>query len=99
MGRTLVVRAPTWTMNPNVGRDSEIVVDAYRDDPAWAAAEFGGEFRTDIETFASIEAVEAVTSKGVRERAPLDGTMYYAFTDPSGGQSDFDGAGHWAPGG
>jgi len=36
----------------------------------------------------SIEAVEAVTSKGVRERAPVEGTMYYAFVDPSGGQSD-----------
>jgi len=46
------------------------------------------EFRSDIESFVSREAVEACVSVGVRERAPVSGIRYSAFVDPSGGSAD-----------
>lgn len=87
-GRTLVVQAPTWIMNPTIKRDGEFLTDAYRDDPASAAAEYGAQFRADIEAFVSIEVVEACVAKGVYERAPVVGVTYSAFVDPSGGSQD-----------
>ena len=81
----LVWRAPTRTMNPSV---SQQVIDAATErDPASAAAEWLAEFRSDIEGFVDREAVEACVD-GVRERAPVHGTRYFSFTDPSGGSSD-----------
>ena len=44
----LVWRAPTMTMNPAVPQS--VIDEAYEADPASAAAEFGAEFRTDVET-------------------------------------------------
>jgi len=83
----LVWRAPTLTMNPSVPR--RVIDEAYDADPASAAAEYGAEFRTDVENFVTREAVEACVSLGVRERAPLpDRHDYMAFCDPSGGSSD-----------
>lgn len=87
-GKTLVVQAPTWVMNPTIKRDGEFLTDAYRDDPASAAAEYGAQFRTDVEAFVSIEVVEACVAPGVRERAPRSGVTYSAFVDPSGGSQD-----------
>jgi hypothetical protein len=51
-------------------------------------AEYGAEFRRDIESFVSIEAVTACVSRGVYERAPQRGVVYSAFVDPSGGSAD-----------
>ena len=79
----LVWRAPTLTMNPSVPR--RVIDEAYEADPASAAAEYGAEFRTDVETFVSREAVEACVSLGVRERPPVVDEYYSAFVDPSGG--------------
>jgi hypothetical protein len=73
-------------MNPTVPQS--FIDDEYEKDPISAAAEFGAEFRTDIESFVSREAVEAVIDWGVRERAPLQSITYSASTDPSGGSSD-----------
>jgi hypothetical protein len=65
------------------------VVDrAYERDPAAASAEYGAEFRRDIESFVAIEAVTACVSRGVYERAPQRGVVYSAFVDPSGGSAD-----------
>jgi len=87
-GNVLVIRAPTWVMNPNIKRDGEFLTEAYADDPSSAAAEYGAEFRADIESYISREAVEACVSIGIRERAPLSSISYRAFVDPSGGSSD-----------
>jgi hypothetical protein len=70
----LVWRAPTLTMNPSV--PSRVIDEAYEADPASAAAEYGAEFRTDVETFVTREAVEACVSVGVRERPPLNCTRF-----------------------
>ena len=87
-GSAIFIKAPTWRMNPTLARDGDVISGAFKRDPAWADAEFGANFRTDIEAFVSIEALEAVTSPGVFERAPQPNTAYFAFVDPSGGSAD-----------
>lgn len=86
--RVLVAQAPTWVMNPTVPRDGDFLTEAFAEDPAAAAAEFGAEFRTDVEALLTREAVEAVVTPGAYERAPLPGLSYFAFADPSGGRAD-----------
>jgi hypothetical protein len=85
-GSVLVVKAPTQVMNPAV--DPAVIADAYASDPLSAAAEYGAEFRTDVEAFISREAVEACVESGVRERPPVRRYLYNAFVDPSGGTAD-----------
>ena len=75
-------RAATRDMNPTV--DPALIAAAYEEDDAAAAAEYGAEFRRDIETFLGREAVEAVVVPGRCEMAPLPGTTYSAFVDPVG---------------
>lgn len=87
-GDVLVVQAPTWVMNPTVPQSSDLIVDAYESDPEAARAEYGAEFRSDLEALISIEVVKACIDEGVRERPPLRMHRYYAFTDPSGGSAD-----------
>ncbi|MEH6950709.1 hypothetical protein V4R08_05090 [Nitrobacter sp. NHB1] len=82
----LVVQADTATINPIV--DAKIIADAYEADPASAAAEFGAQFRNDIESFVSIEAVNACVSRGIYERPYDPAKSYLAFVDPSGGSAD-----------
>jgi hypothetical protein len=73
-------------MNPTFPQ--RIIDKAMERDPAKASAEYGAEFRNDIESFVAREAVEACVSPGVRERAPVAGATYFAFVDPSGGSAD-----------
>jgi hypothetical protein len=82
----LVWQAPTRRMNPTVP-ESFIAAEVEKD-PANAAAEFGAEFRTDVESFVSREVVEACTMHGRFEVPPLPGCNYVAWVDPSGGSSD-----------
>ena len=79
----LVVRGATRTLNPNV---PQAVIDAaYAADPVAAAAEWGAEFRRDIDGFVTQEAIDAATVRGRLELPPLTGTRYVAFVDPAGG--------------
>jgi hypothetical protein len=80
----LVWKADTRTMNPTVPQS--VIDDAVEADPASAAAEYGAEFRSDVETFVAREVVEAVTVAGRHELSPVHGTRYFAFVDPSGSQ-------------
>ena len=86
----LVAKAPSRTMNPSL---KQSVVDrAYERDPASAAAEYGGEFRTDVESFVNADVVEAAIVPRRYELPPVGpdaaGLRYVAFVDPSGGSSD-----------
>jgi hypothetical protein len=83
---TLIWQAPTKIMNPTVAQS--VIDAAYEDDPARAGAEFGAEFRTDVETFVAREAIEACVIDGRFELPPMAGVSYAAFCDPSGGSSD-----------
>ena len=69
-GNVLVIKAPTWLMNPTVPRDGETIAEAYDTDPEWASAEYGAEFRSDLESLLRLEAVQACIEEGVRERPP-----------------------------
>jgi hypothetical protein len=83
----MVWKAPTRTMNPTVPQ--QIIDEATERDPASAAAEYGAEFRTDIEAFVSREVIDAATVPGRFELPPSkDVIRYFAFVDPSGGSAD-----------
>lgn len=58
----LVWQSDTRSMNPTV--PEEVIAQAYEEDPAAAAAEYGAEFRRDVETFVSHETIDAVTIPG-----------------------------------
>ena len=82
----LVWKADTRTMNPTV--PETIIAEAYESDPASAAAEYGAEFRADIETFVAREVVEAAVVPGRHELPPVRGISYVGAVDPSGGAQD-----------
>jgi hypothetical protein len=82
----LVWKASTRTMNPTVMQS--FIDDAMERDPGSAAAEYGAQFRSDIEALFHIGAVRACVSPGVYERPPQHGISYHAFCDPSGGSAD-----------
>jgi len=84
--RVLVWKAATRVMNPTV---SQHIIDAATErDPVSAAAEYGAEFRCDVESFVARAAVEECVALGITERAPLSDTVYAAFVDPSGGNAE-----------
>ena len=82
----LVWQAPTAAMNPSV--DAQVIADAYADDESSAAAEYGAEFRRDIEAYISREQVEALVVPGRRQLPVSLEVSYRAFVDPSGGSAD-----------
>jgi hypothetical protein len=82
----LVWQADTRTMNPSVPQ--RIIDEATEQDPASAAAEYGAQFRSDVESFITREALERCIEIGVFERPLIRGARYSAFVDPSGGSSD-----------
>jgi hypothetical protein len=82
----LVANGSTKTFNPTI---KQSVIDrAYEDDPAVAASEWGGQFRSDLETFVSPEVVDQCTERGVYRHDFVRGTPYIAHVDPSGGSQD-----------
>jgi hypothetical protein len=82
----LVAKGTTRDFNPEL---SQSIIDrAMERDAAAASAEYLAEFRTDVETFITREAVEPCITLGVKERQPNRMHCYYAFVDPSGGSSD-----------
>lgn len=86
VARRLVWKAPTRVMNPTIDPAEE--AEAYEDDAASAAAEWGGNFRDDIGEFVAREVVEGCTPPGRFELPPIAGQRYVAFVDPSGGSAD-----------
>jgi hypothetical protein len=58
-GDTLIWQADTKIMNPSVPQS--VIDSAYDEDPASASAEFGAQFRSDLEAFVSQEIIDSVT--------------------------------------
>ena len=82
----LVARGTSRDFNPEL---SQTFVDrALERDPEANRAEFLAEFRTDVESLLTQEAIQACVDPGARERAPEFTHDYVAFVDPSGGSSD-----------
>lgn len=82
----LVWQAPTAVMNPDV--DPQVIADAYTEDESAAAAEYGAEFRKDIEAFIPREVVESCVIPDRLELPPVSDVRYAGFVDPSGGSQD-----------
>ena len=83
---TLVWQADTRTMNPSV--PESFIAAAYENDPASAAAEYGAEFRSDVEILFNRDAIKAVTINGRLELPPASNIKYFGHCDPSGGSAD-----------
>jgi hypothetical protein len=78
-------KASSLDMNPLL--DPVEIAGAYEEDPEAAAAEYGGEFRSDLAAFISEELIAAVVVPG-RVELPYNAKYagkYVAFADPSGG--------------
>jgi hypothetical protein len=84
----LVAKASSRMLNPSLPQ--KVVDRAFERDPASAAAEYGAEFRSDIEAFMSPEAVDAATFPDRLELPPERDVAYYAFVDAAGGSGGGD---------
>jgi len=82
----LVWQAATRTMNPTVPQS--VIDEETERDPSKAAAEYGAQFRTDVETFIAREVIDAAIVPDRHELPPQSGVFYFGFVDPSGGSSD-----------
>lgn len=86
----LVVSADTRSLNPLI--PSTIIDTAFADDPSSAWAEYGrdGEirFRTDVESFIGVEALEQCTVNGRLELPHIASHHYHAFVDFAGGSGE-----------
>ncbi len=70
-------------MNPSIPA-GEIEAE-FAKDPAAGRSEYLAQFRDDLESYISREAVEAVVLPGVREIARVSGVRYTGFIDAAGG--------------
>jgi hypothetical protein len=84
--RILVWQAASLEMNPSL--NAEEIYQAIEDDEAAGLAEFGAQFRSDIERLFPQAVIEAATVQGRRELCRVPGVRYVAHVDPSGGSSD-----------
>jgi hypothetical protein len=82
-GDVLVWQADSRTMNPTLRKS--MVLEATEDDPEAAAAEWQGQFRSDLESYVSTQILDACTTPRVCERPPVSGTAYSAFLDAAAG--------------
>lgn len=82
----LVWQAPSSDMNPSLPK--EVIEEAYDDDPNKASAEYGGNFRKDVENYCAPEIVKAAIIIERHELPPKSNLTYEAFVDPSGGTQD-----------
>ena len=80
------IQAATADLNPTF--DQTAIATAYEDDPASASAEYGAQFRADVESFISREVIDAATVPGRVELPYRQDATYAAFVDPSGGRAD-----------
>jgi hypothetical protein len=81
---TLVWQAPTRLMNPSVPQS--FIDEEYERDPISAAAEYGANFRSDVDAFVRSDVVEDAIVSGRYELAPSSKSVkYYGFCDAAGG--------------
>jgi hypothetical protein len=87
----VLIQADTLTLNPTF--DRRAIERAYEEDPASAAAEFGAQFRSDVEGFVGRDAIDAVIVPRRLELPRLAHVTYILFGDlASGGASTGDSA-------
>jgi hypothetical protein len=79
----VLVQADTLSLNPTF--DARAIELAYDEDPASAAAEYGAQFRSDVETFIERAVIEAAVIAGRHELQAMPSRTYYGFLDFAGG--------------
>ncbi len=79
----LVGQGSSKFFNPTL--PDKVIARAYARDPAKAASEWGGEFRSDVAAFVSAEVIEASVVRGHYESLPLYEIDYECFVDAAGG--------------
>lgn len=91
----LVWQAATEVMHPGNAKLRRDAAKMAAEDPARAAAEFGAQFRSDVETLVTLEVLDACTVPGRHELSPVppdacvtSPVTYVAAVDPSGGSAD-----------
>lgn len=82
----LVWKAPSIVMNPTLSE--KMISKEKSKDPSAARAEWGAEFREDIENFLPLEVIEKVIVTDRIELPFIDKFSYLGFADPSGGGGD-----------
>lgn len=82
----LVAKGTTIEFNPNISQ--EIVDGELERDPETNTAEYLAEFRSDLEQFVRLEAVEQCIARGRHELEPLPTETYHAFDDPATGSGE-----------
>jgi hypothetical protein len=82
-GDVLVWQSDSRTMHP--GLSAALVEEAEEDDPEAAASEWGGTFRSDLESYVSTAILDACTTAGVTERPRISDVAYVAFLDAAAG--------------
>jgi hypothetical protein len=82
----LVWKAATREMNPTFPQ--AIIDRATERDAASAGAEYGAEFRSDVESFIAREVVDKAVIPDRHELPRIEKHTYVGFTDPSGGSAD-----------
>jgi hypothetical protein len=82
-GDVLIWQADSRTMNPSLA--ASLVDEATEDDPEAAAAEWLGQFRSDLESYVSTAVLDACTTPGVVERPAVSGVGYVGFIDAAAG--------------
>jgi hypothetical protein len=82
----LVAQADSRTMNPALPQ--RVIDQAYERDPEAAKAEYGAQFRSDLEAFIPREVVESVARTAPLELPYNSKHRYVAFVDPAGGGQD-----------
>jgi hypothetical protein len=80
----LVWRASTMVMHADP-RLQPVIDAAYEADESSASAEYGAEFRKDIESFIDEATLERLVVQGRQYLPPQAGMRYVAFADPAGG--------------
>jgi hypothetical protein len=86
VSRLLFIQASSRLLNPSL--DQGLIDAAYEDDPESARAEFGGEFRSDVDQFLPDALIDAAVIAGRIELPYQTNRGYVAFVDVSGGVSD-----------
>jgi len=82
----LIWKSTTVEMNPLA--DKQKIAEDIKSDPARYRSEYLSEFRSDIESYLSIDDLDKITDKGISQRPPEEEHDYFAFCDPSGGKND-----------
>jgi hypothetical protein len=81
--KILVAQGASRDFNPALPQ--RVVDRAYERDPVAASAEYGGLFRSDLESFISREVIESAIDSGVLVRPPKEGVSYVGFVDAASG--------------